>query len=193
MKRFFRAVGVVAFLIATTAGAAWSQSVENSDSDKAVQGADGNRLYFVELMNAPISDGGDAATIDAEQAAFRTKANQRPTMSVKDALEAPRRDTGRVVLPPASYVHEKEKIEKRWPAAVKFIKERGMNEFVPGDIADVLVAIGLFKIRGGEEADGRKHLERALLIFEKVYGPKHSKTIETRKKLEATNASAASR
>src|SRR5213079_2353313 len=30
----------------------------------------------------------------------RTKTNQRPTMSVKDALEAPRRDTGRVVLPP---------------------------------------------------------------------------------------------
>src|SRR5215470_3979800 len=55
---------------------------------------------------------------------FRTRANQRPTMSVKDALEAPRRDTGRVVLPPASYAHEKEKIEKRWPAAVKFIKDR---------------------------------------------------------------------
>ncbi len=68
---------------------------------------------------------------------FRTRTNQRPTMSVKDALEAPRRDTGRVVLPPASYVHEKEKIEKRWPAAVKFIKEHGMNEFVPGDIGDV--------------------------------------------------------
>ena len=68
---------------------------------------------------------------------FRTKANQRPTMSVKDALEAPRRDTGRVVLPPASYVHEKEKIEKRWPAAVTFIKERKLNEFVPGDIGDV--------------------------------------------------------
>ena len=68
---------------------------------------------------------------------FRTKTNQRPTMSVKDALEAPRRDTGRVVLPPASYVHEKEKIEKRWPAAVKFIKERRLNEFVPGDIGDV--------------------------------------------------------
>ena len=68
---------------------------------------------------------------------FRTKTNQRPTMSVKDALEAPRRDTGRIVLPPASYVHEKEKIEKRWPAAVKFIKERRLNEFVPGDIGDV--------------------------------------------------------
>src|SRR5258705_2848159 len=68
---------------------------------------------------------------------FHTKTNQRPKMSVKDALEAPRRDTGRVVLPPASYVHEKEKIEKRWPAAVKFIKERRLNEFVPGDIGDV--------------------------------------------------------
>src|SRR5437660_3363786 len=30
----------------------------------------------------------------------RTKANQRPTMSVKEALESPRRETGRVVLPP---------------------------------------------------------------------------------------------
>src|SRR5258708_26917039 len=68
---------------------------------------------------------------------FRTKANKRPEMSVKEALESPQRDTGRVVLPPASYVHEKEKIEKRWPAAVKFIKERRLNEFVPGDIGDV--------------------------------------------------------
>src|ERR1044072_3639032 len=68
---------------------------------------------------------------------FRTKANQRPTMSVKDALEAPRRDTRRVVLPPAPYVHEKENVEKRWPAAVTFIKERQLNEFAPGDIGDV--------------------------------------------------------
>ena len=72
---------------------------------------------------------------------FRTRANQRPALSVKDALEAPRRDTGRVVLPPASYVHEKEKVEKRWPAAVKFIKERGLNEFVSGDIGDVGVIL----------------------------------------------------
>src|ERR671911_1046969 len=40
---------------------------------------------------------------------FVAKDNKAPAMSVKDALEAPRRDTGRVVLPPASYVHEKEK------------------------------------------------------------------------------------
>ena len=38
------------------------------------------------------------------------------------------RDLNRIVLPPASYLHEKEKIEKRWPAAVKFIRERRLNE-----------------------------------------------------------------
>src|SRR5499427_5124008 len=59
---------------------------------------------------------------------FTTRANNPPAMSLKAALESPRRDTNRVVLPPASYVHEKDKIEKRWPAAVKFIQEHGMNE-----------------------------------------------------------------
>jgi len=68
---------------------------------------------------------------------FRTRANNPPAMSLRAALESPRRDTNRVVLPPASYVHEKDKIEKRWPAAVKFIQERGMNELMPGDIGDV--------------------------------------------------------
>ncbi|HYX00456.1 MAG TPA: indolepyruvate ferredoxin oxidoreductase, partial [Reyranella sp.] len=68
---------------------------------------------------------------------FRTKANKPPAMSLRQALETPQRDTQRVVLPPASYQHEKDKIEKRWPAAVKFIRERKLNEFVPGDLGDV--------------------------------------------------------
>jgi len=68
---------------------------------------------------------------------FRTRNNLPPAMSLRAALESPRRDTNRVVLPPASYVHEKDKIAKRWPAAVKFIQEHGMNEFMPGDIGDV--------------------------------------------------------
>jgi eukaryotic-like serine/threonine-protein kinase len=59
--------------------------------------------------------------------------------------------------------------------------------------ADVLMTIGLFKVRGGEVPDGRAYLERALPIFEKVYGPNHSKTIETRKNLEATDTSAVRR
>jgi len=44
---------------------------------------------------------------------FRAKANKRPPLSLRQALEAPQRDTSRIVLPPASFHHEKEKIETR--------------------------------------------------------------------------------
>src|SRR5919204_780057 len=60
---------------------------------------------------------------------FTTRDNKRPSMTVAEALSAPRRDTGRIVLPPASFLHEKEKVEKRWPAAVEFIRSRKINEF----------------------------------------------------------------
>ena len=60
---------------------------------------------------------------------FTTKANKRPPVTVADALENPRRDTARIVLPPASFLHEHEKINTRWPAAVQFIKDREINEF----------------------------------------------------------------
>ena len=33
------------------------------------------------------------------------------------------------MLPPASYLHEQEKISSRWPQAVAFIREHGLNEF----------------------------------------------------------------
>jgi indolepyruvate ferredoxin oxidoreductase alpha subunit len=59
---------------------------------------------------------------------FKARSNKRPAMSLAEALENPQRDLNRIVLPPASYLHEKEKIEKRWPAAVNFIRERKLNE-----------------------------------------------------------------
>ena len=68
---------------------------------------------------------------------FVTQPNLRPKYSLREALESPVRDTGRIVLPPASYVHEQEKVLDRWPAAVKFIEERGLNEFFDGDIEDL--------------------------------------------------------
>ena len=68
---------------------------------------------------------------------FKTKDNVRPSFTLKNALENPVRDVNRIVLPPASYLHEKEKIEKRWPAAVKFIAEHGLNEVFPGEAADI--------------------------------------------------------
>ena len=64
---------------------------------------------------------------------FTAKDNKRPNFSVKDALDNPQRDTSRIVLPPASYQHEIEKIEDRWPAATRFIEENGLNEVFPGE------------------------------------------------------------
>lgn len=68
---------------------------------------------------------------------FVAKDNIRPAFALRDALAQPRRDTNRIVLPPASFQHEKEKIATRWPAAVKFIAERGLNEFFDGECQDV--------------------------------------------------------
>src|SRR5881296_2486733 len=39
---------------------------------------------------------------------FATKANKRPSFTLKDAIENPQRDTSRIVLPPASYAQEQE-------------------------------------------------------------------------------------
>ncbi len=59
---------------------------------------------------------------------FTAKDNVRPPMTVKDAVENPSRQLDRIVLPPASFLHEKEKLEDRWPAAVDYIRSRGLNE-----------------------------------------------------------------
>ncbi|MCK8781443.1 indolepyruvate ferredoxin oxidoreductase subunit alpha [Rhizobium sp. NTR19] len=60
---------------------------------------------------------------------FVAKDNKRPDFTLKQALENPVRDVNRIVLPPANFMQDKDKIERRWPAAVNFIKERKLNEF----------------------------------------------------------------
>ena len=60
---------------------------------------------------------------------FIAKDNIRPSFTLKDAMENPVRDASRVVLPPGSFLHEHEKIEKRWPAAQKWIRENRLNEW----------------------------------------------------------------
>ena len=60
---------------------------------------------------------------------FATSENKRPALTMKDAIANPQSDFKRVVLPPWSYIHEKEKIEDRWPAAEKFISDNKLNEF----------------------------------------------------------------
>lgn len=59
---------------------------------------------------------------------FQTRDNQRPKLSVRDALSNPQSDFARVVLPPMSFAHEQDKIKNRWPNAERFIRERQLNE-----------------------------------------------------------------
>jgi indolepyruvate ferredoxin oxidoreductase alpha subunit len=59
---------------------------------------------------------------------FQTRDNQRPKLSVKDALSNPQSDFARVVLPPMSYSHEQDKIRNRWPSAERFIRDQRLNE-----------------------------------------------------------------
>jgi indolepyruvate ferredoxin oxidoreductase alpha subunit len=67
---------------------------------------------------------------------FVARNNVRPTFTLKDAIENPVRDVSRIVLPPASYLHEREKIDKRWPAAQQFIQLHRLNEWFAEDAQD---------------------------------------------------------
>ena len=78
--------------------------------------------------------------------AFTTKDNRRPDFTIAEALEHPKHDLSRVVLPPASFLHEQEKVNKRWPAAVQYIKDNSLNEFVAEKDKDfgIILQGGLF-------------------------------------------------
>ena len=77
---------------------------------------------------------------------FTAADNRQPQFALKDALESPRRDTSRMALAPATFLHEHEKIASRWPAAVHFIREHRLNEtFGPeGERIGILVQGGLY-------------------------------------------------
>ena len=76
---------------------------------------------------------------------FTAKDNRPPVMTVREAAANPVRDTSRIVLPPANFVHEREKIEQRWPAALRFIKEHRLNEFFgAGEDVGIVVQGGLY-------------------------------------------------
>ena len=72
---------------------------------------------------------------------FEAKDNVAPSFTLSDAMENPTRDYSRVVLPPSNFVHEVEKIENRWPAAIEFIKTHRLNEFLGGHNGDVGIIV----------------------------------------------------
>ncbi|MBL8324098.1 MAG: indolepyruvate ferredoxin oxidoreductase subunit alpha [Rubrivivax sp.] len=97
---------------------------------------------------------------------FTASTNRRSGFTLHDAMSAPRRDTSRIVLPPASYLHEQEKLRDRWPAAVRFIQERGLNEFF-GTEGSEHADLG-FIVQGGNYNTLARVLER--LGLADVYG-----------------------
>lgn len=72
---------------------------------------------------------------------FTAKDNKIPDFKLQDAMENPNRDTSRIVLPPANYLHEHEKLKERWPAAVKFIKERKLNEHLGAESGEIGIIV----------------------------------------------------
>lgn len=95
---------------------------------------------------------------------FVASDNKPAKFTLKDAMESPQRDVERIVLPPASFLHEKEKIEQRWPNAIKFIEERQLNEFFGDEDDD----IGLIVQGGGYNSAIRalEHLDLANVFGE---------------------------
>ena len=72
---------------------------------------------------------------------FKTKANRRPAFSAADALAAPARDYGRIILPPSTNAQEREKIQTRLPAALRFVADRGLNEVIDADAGDIGIVL----------------------------------------------------
>ena len=77
---------------------------------------------------------------------FIAKDNRPPAFRLQDAMNNPVRDTNRIVLPPANFLHEIEKIERRLPAAIRWLEENRLNEFfgpAEGDVG-IIVQGGIF-------------------------------------------------
>ncbi len=107
---------------------------------------------------------------------FRATDNRPPPFTLQDALDNPVRDVSRIVLPPASFEHEHEKIRQRWPAAVKFIRKHRLNEFMGNADVDVGIIVqgGLYNtlVRALELhglADSTGHPDLPLYVLNVTY------------------------
>ncbi|MCC6888023.1 MAG: indolepyruvate oxidoreductase subunit beta family protein [Hyphomicrobiales bacterium] len=109
--------------------------------------------------------------------AFVASDNRRAAWSGRNRIAGPPPfDYGRLAHPPVTFVQERLKVDERFPAACRFIRERGLNEFIPGDIADIgiIVAGGLtpgvlraLERLGLAGIDGRSRIP--LLVLNCVY------------------------
>jgi indolepyruvate ferredoxin oxidoreductase alpha subunit len=72
---------------------------------------------------------------------FIAKDNHPPPFTLQDALDSPTRDVNRIVLPPANFLHEQEKVQQRWPAAIEYVRRNKLNEFLGGSAGEVGIIV----------------------------------------------------
>ena len=68
---------------------------------------------------------------------FVCKDNRAPAISRNALLSDPDFDYGRICLPPSTYAQEKQKVDVRWPAAARFIREHRLNEVFDGELDEI--------------------------------------------------------
>jgi len=75
---------------------------------------------------------------------FPAKDNRRGVYSGRNPIPGPpRHEYIRLSHPPSTFIHEKQKVEQRLPAAQAFIRQNGLNEVFPGDIGEIgIVTLG---------------------------------------------------
>jgi indolepyruvate ferredoxin oxidoreductase alpha subunit len=75
---------------------------------------------------------------------FVAKDNRRAAFSGVNRLAGPPKfNYARLSHPPVTFLHEKLKVEEREPAAQKFIRAETLNEFFPGDLAEIgIITLG---------------------------------------------------
>jgi len=64
---------------------------------------------------------------------FTASDNRRPAFTPADALAAPQRDYGKIILPPSTFAQERDKIEQRLPAALEYLGRHRLNEIHAGE------------------------------------------------------------
>ena len=73
---------------------------------------------------------------------FVCKDNRKPDIPYDDFDHA-QSNYDRLVLPPSNYMHEREKVEQRIPAAQAFIRDHQLNDHFPGDADDIgIITVG---------------------------------------------------
>jgi indolepyruvate ferredoxin oxidoreductase alpha subunit len=72
---------------------------------------------------------------------FVCKDNRAPPISRNALMGDPDFDFGRICLPPSTYAQEKQKVDVRWPAAVRYIREHRLNEVFDGELGEIGIVV----------------------------------------------------